>query len=932
MMNKIKILFIIIMMIFLSSFVTATVTTTGTITSDGDYAIVKFISGGTFETTDDLTSVSMLLVGGGGGGASGGGGAGGFIYYYNNYTMPKDEYTIVIGAGGLDGVGIEELDNQATNGGNTTFSDDGLLINAIGGGFGAIAGGVSASPKGIGGSGGAGGGRGEGTTSPGADGILGQGYAGGGNGGYVASLIPAGGGGGASEQGHDAISSSIAGDGGDGRTVNISGFDVSYAGGGGGGLYSGCGTPGAGGLGGGGSGACASNGIAGTVNTGGGGGGANSRYNGGIGGTGIVIIRYLNISVPTVNLTIYNNTNDNIQNLYEQQVFEFKVNHSINGVGVLGSQCNYTGTALASRYYVNGGNFTLDGITVQSVLLDHIGGIVTNDAVTIKLCRNNKKKPVEIRFNGDLVTTVNKDIIPLCPLTTELTYINKSYIHLNDVNISVSCDNCGGTDTINLISFDRIGKTMNLLSRRLYGVYPITNLIYDSGYYISDDLHSFEIPGLSYLNVTCNGTTDYINYTILNVDPVAELLTITDTVSTKIFNDAINIESGDIELLGDCLGQAIISRQLNITYSNGTLINYTNENYVNLSSGLLNEDGIYNVTLFCYDNDGQSDSISKYFTMNDTETPSINWINPMFSNTSLIYSGTGLNLDITATDTNLWSFNLTCYDVLDVLKKDYYIENITSPYQYVNVTDSISNLGKGLCSLTVKDKHTLNDLKYIDLNPVVDKSNKMIGFNYKGAILNITTIEDVTDFKILKEKTKYTYEPIIKIIPSTFVYYFQCNDYLWEFYNDEYGYYFGCGDFWADANINDISFDNYKVIRINNNKVRVEIKLNDDVQDLTTKSIGIKNTITESVSFEVIESPTLENNNIDSATAFLMIGLLGLWCFLLFFAYFFNIRLLVLIIASFGAMVGFMFISFATMPFIIFMILNGVLAIISLIM
>ena len=88
------------------------------------------------------------------------------------------------------------------------------------------------------------------------------------------------------------------GNGGNGLSSSISGMSQYYGGGGGGSSRNG--TPGTGGLGGGGVGGehaanttFISGGSSGTANTGGGGGGSTAYDVGGLGGSGIVIIRYL---------------------------------------------------------------------------------------------------------------------------------------------------------------------------------------------------------------------------------------------------------------------------------------------------------------------------------------------------------------------------------------------------------------------------------------------------------------------------------------------------------------------------------------------------------------------------------------------------------------------------------------------------------------
>jgi len=240
--------------------------TGGTITSSGGYKIHSFTATGTSTLTvscPNSLSVDYLVIAGGGGGDqtghAGGGGAGGYLT--GSDTLSNASYSIVVGAGGI-GRGFP----PPTNGDPSSFNGHA----ATGGGNGA------------GGNGGSGGG---------ADDInhtQGSGTAGQGNNGGLRNATAAGGGGGGSQVGASA-STNFGGKGGDGISSSITGSPVTYCGGGGG---TGDAGSGAGGAGGGGAANYGSTGSPGSPNTGGGGGGG-ANTTPGNGGTGVVIIRYL---------------------------------------------------------------------------------------------------------------------------------------------------------------------------------------------------------------------------------------------------------------------------------------------------------------------------------------------------------------------------------------------------------------------------------------------------------------------------------------------------------------------------------------------------------------------------------------------------------------------------------------------------------------
>ena len=287
----------------------------GTETTSGDYKIHTFNSSATF-TVNSIGSgdvgrqVSYVVAAGGGGGGSwagGGGGAGGFREGKQTcgaYTaspiattglaVTAAGFPITVGAGGATSPSYPARACN-TNGANSVFS----TITSSGGGRG---GNDGASPPSYNGGSGGGGScntsAGAGNTPPVSPP---QGNAGGN--GHCSPPIGAyfgGGGGGATVAGSSDPGGNDAGPGGAGATSSITGSPVARAGGGAGGnVNTGCSTGGAGGGGPAGGGDSGGAGTAGTANTGGGGGAAgaptptgNSAGPGGVGGSGVVIIRY----------------------------------------------------------------------------------------------------------------------------------------------------------------------------------------------------------------------------------------------------------------------------------------------------------------------------------------------------------------------------------------------------------------------------------------------------------------------------------------------------------------------------------------------------------------------------------------------------------------------------------------------------------------
>jgi len=263
--------------------------TGGTSTTSGAYRYHTFTGSGSFQVTNFPAGsyVDVLVVAGGGAGGNdlaGGGGAGGVIYRAN-WAIGTGSTTVTVGGGGNDG---------SVAGSDSSFGP----MTGFGGGRGA-----NWNPQDSGKNGGSGGGGGgRAWTSPGSatqtSNNGGTGYGNAGGSGNSNSNGPGGGGGGAGAAGGSSASSlTQAGNGGVGLNIWSSWTPVTalgqsgYIAGGGGGSDDGGGaTVGSGGLGGGASGTSGNSSNA-VANTGGGGGASNS-YPGGLGGSGIVIVRY----------------------------------------------------------------------------------------------------------------------------------------------------------------------------------------------------------------------------------------------------------------------------------------------------------------------------------------------------------------------------------------------------------------------------------------------------------------------------------------------------------------------------------------------------------------------------------------------------------------------------------------------------------------
>jgi hypothetical protein len=292
------------------------------------YAVESYTYTGSANTADYTrvfpknTTCDILIVGGGGGGGfagsnargGGGGGAGQFLLKLN-YLLNAGTYNIKIGNGGLGGSITTENGETGKNTSISTSTNT-ILLESFGGGGGAR-GKAGTLSNGLNGASG-GGGCGDDLTNRCVGGTaltqfvnnntVYTGY----NGANGGPVFNGGGGGGYTSAGYISTNTN-GGDGGSGITNDITGIVNYYcAGGGGGGYNNGVSVGTRGGNGGNisagnGGNYPGSNGTNATNGSGSGGGGAGvsvpggSAYNGGNGGSGIVIIRYLLGTIPTNN-------------------------------------------------------------------------------------------------------------------------------------------------------------------------------------------------------------------------------------------------------------------------------------------------------------------------------------------------------------------------------------------------------------------------------------------------------------------------------------------------------------------------------------------------------------------------------------------------------------------------------------------------------
>ncbi len=340
--------------------------TGGNITTDGNYTVHTFLSGGTF-TPIKSGNVDYLVVGAGGiGGPNGRGGGGGGQVLASTLAVTAQGYTITIGTSKTEFTGNNAAGGVAQR---SIFSS------------------VTAE-----------GGREAGDPAGGTD------YADGG-----------------------AYGNPTGGNGTDGTTSTILDGSTDYYGGGGGGGATV--NAGGGGLGGGGDGSSVGDGHLGGDNTGGGGGGAPVGWTGGMGGSGIVIIRCLTSDFPGGPLQSYSESTIKTQGSY-----------SLKGVAAITDSLNKTLTrtaAIGDLTSVRNVSFDMyAGRTGANIKIGLVDAQATTEITPTIITANTWQK---VNWDLSAVADANKNAITAVVVTTMNADAANTF-YIDNFNIAQAID------------------------------------------------------------------------------------------------------------------------------------------------------------------------------------------------------------------------------------------------------------------------------------------------------------------------------------------------------------------------------------------------------------------------------------------------------------------------------------------------------------
>lgn len=667
-------------------------------------------------------------------------------------------------------------------------------------------------------------------------------------------------------------------------------------------------------------------------------------------GAGLAFPFTATTDVATLTMETRLRNNVNVSSFIENVGFMIYTNYSVNGKPVSTANCTFAGGNMSSFFFVNNSNISLTGnnAVTLNVSSNSLHTPSQKDEYRFRVCKESPiGKNIQIYINGGLLKTISGSIIPTCIAGyTEVFNSTIAYASGTAFNISILCPTCTVGNSMRIIAYTSFNDVIE--HYRVYNPHPNETMIWNTSLslYQADDYHVYPNAGYENITIMCTNTSaPPINYSrgyiIGDNSPIAELFYITDSAGIKIFTNGINVESGNISIIGGCSNDFIIKKNLTVTYSNNTVVSYSPTESIDIDSVYLAEDTIYNVTLTCTDDENNLTSLKYYFNLADTTKPIITWVSPILDNSTVIYQNQTLNIDVTSSDLNLFSMEVICKDSLGVIKYSNYSENLSQVFQVMGTSSQITNLGQGECNVTVKDKHTDNDIT--DKNIIEMQDKDRLSFIYGGVKLNITASGfSPENFVTKRETDRITFYPEVSIIPSELTYYTDCENGKLLYYDDgaydgknRFGKYFNCGDLWIDYYMPNVPSENYHVTVISSSRAKTTIRLPTALikgtltplitnsEELMTRSVGVRNIVSEYVSFNVTAQPEMpETPDLLTTPGAILLGVLSLlWIAMVAFGFLF-MPILTYIGGLFGIFLAFLFMTTYTTMGIVFIFVN----------
>lgn len=625
--------------------------------------------------------------------------------------------------------------------------------------------------------------------------------------------------------------------------------------------------------------------------------------------------------LTTIDGTIY-------ETIAENNHFFIGNNYTINDVLMTNSFCNFTAGNISAHFAVErDANLTLTNAGDEtSIVFTENNLSLINDFYEFTLCRINLNTDVWIRINDILVDTLNIDI-PKCNLGTHTEIKNiTEFNNVSIINFTVTCPNCNGGNQRIIIVSDNDNET--LLYERVY-LEHFENLTYNTSlniYRKEGHKYHYRKSGVDIGNISfsCNNSVqENFTFDIENVNLTINILSIDDIA----FINGMNIEQENLtDISINVFGDFISFLEFNLSYGNGTLIKTTNQQNMQLNTSEVNTDGIYNITIFARDDEGNSTYQQGYFNLNDTGLPIITWTNPLQDNTTIIEINTSAVFSMSFIDINLFAWNVSLYDSENVL--------MLNTEQIGNTNQSKRLLFEFLPNITgvwrietiIADDHTIKEIDDYFIQAGDEDNSKYLIFDKEIKLtfdkaIEVTTekLDDRITFTSEYSKLETNYKTII-VESTSKLYYLPNSEYTAHFVD------------WSNKKW--IDFETQvgtippKIVQINNTAYRVEFDTS--LSQIKFNSIGGLNVVEEHTEFLVYketEVTTLLTNFdlTELSNVVLLFILVFLWIALQVLAFTFNNFAFGSFGFFIGVIIGFMFVNLHIFVTILFILMNIIL-------
>ena len=629
-----------------------------------------------------------------------------------------------------------------------------------------------------------------------------------------------------------------------------------------------------------------------------------------------------------------------------QDLFFILVNATTHlGTADGSQQCNYTAANVSHQFFLPGENVSFDGSNTVELTIDHEQENALSDLIAFKVCREDTlDRDIEyyINDNTTVYRTIPGAIIPSCDIGFHDEINLSTQFKTNEsLNISVRCSTCNLGQQSRIIKSD-IGNLIGVV--RNQGLFTddldwnVTSSLYED----ADTFHGFQKIGENNINITCNQTNYQINKTVIGIVPQAQIDQINiDGTNFNIVNGT-NYEAGTkYRFLGGCSGTLIDQQIINLTFANGTKVASNTSELLSVNSSDISSSGIYNLSLFC-SNNGNNDTATAYFIINDTTNPTITWTDPLANNASQKILNESFQARLTFNDTNLFAYEVLFWASNGSLAYNFTLLDInTTEVNFVeNVNPSL--LGTWIVQTTVTDDHTAELIPEYDHS--IDLQSREIEFSFPRILRNKRQITenisikyegqyDLRSMSTIKEDDRYKFNFSWFLVDDRGInvqhkFRITCPGIIFR-QNSDYPAHFVCphSKKWIDFASEDLLSFTIRNVSKGTYEINLLTKGNENI---IFESLGGLNEVTQNVSFQVIEEPTdsltLLSFKLDSLQNILLLFVfIFAWICLVAMSYFFKNAIIGVIGFLIGIFIGLLLLSFNSWIAIVFILCNVVI-------